>query len=333
MIKRFLVLLLALSLCTSFISCSKDDLDDNDDNDVGVSDNYEDDDLSADENESEKIKYKYVTQYIDVNFVSDDKKLEWKTALVNLLNNRKMPVYDDGGCLLDYYYLYPDRPCIKDSSELALFDINTDGTPELLVNLGGGSSGNAYYYVYDILSGEEIGTLNGGHNASWCTYFNQSTGSFESICNYDLRSGWMGKIRIVNKATLGATRSDNKPYLHETNLMYAYYTIDAVEVDLTPEDIEYGVDSAFDEIYTNVDFYVNSEKSSISKYFEAQDNFIENYVRISETAIQLIYWSDVTNSDDDAATRAEKMAQALISSSQKFVLSPQSNIEAEATNS
>jgi hypothetical protein len=114
--------------------------------------------------------------------------------------------------------------------------------------------------------------------------------------------------------------------------MYAYYTIDAVEVDLTPEDIEHGVDSAFDEIYTNVDFYVNSDKSSISKYFEAQDNFIENYVRISETAIQLIYWSDVTNSDDDAATRAEKMAQALISSSQKFVLSPQSNIEAEATN-
>ena len=57
MIKRFLVLLLVLSLCTSFISCSKDDLDDNDDNDVGVSDDYEDDDFSADENEKKKIKY------------------------------------------------------------------------------------------------------------------------------------------------------------------------------------------------------------------------------------------------------------------------------------
>lgn len=278
--------------------------------------------LTDDNNEEiEKIKYIYQTKYVDFDFVSVEEKSEWKDALVSLLNNQKIAIYDEGKGIKWYSYLYPDRPCIENGYQLALFDINTDGIPELLVNVGGGSAGNAFYYVYDILSGKEIGTLDGGHSNSWCIYFNQLTGMYEAIGQFEWRSGWMGKIRLVHKATITHTMGGNDKYLHETSLMYAYYDINAVEIPLTKEEIENGIYSSWEEVYTGVQFRVNGDSASIEEYFEAQDNFIENYIRIVETGIQLIDWNDVTNNDDDVATKAEKMAIALISSEQQFVKS------------
>ena len=200
-----------------------------------------------------------------------------------------------------------------------MFDINVDGTPELLVNAGGGSAGNAFYYVYDIISGEEIGTLEGGHNNSWCNYFNQLTGQFEAIGQFEWRSGWMGKIRFVNKATITNTMAWNDTYLHETSLMCAYYDIDAAEVELTDEEVDAGIHSSWEEIYPGVRFWVNGDSASIETYFDAQDEFTENYIRITETGIQLIDWDDVTSEEDSVAVKMEKMAEALISSEQAFI--------------
>lgn len=273
----------------------------------------------SDVKDTEKVKYIYETKYIDFEFISDDQKESWKDSLVKLLNNEKSLVFDEGGDLVGYSYLYPDRPCIEIGYQLALFDINTDGTPELLVNVGGGSAGNAFYCVYDIMTGEEIGNLNGGHTDSWCIYFNRITGKYESIGQFEWRSGWMGKSRFVKKATITYTMAWNEPYLQEIDWMYAYYDIDAVDIELTDDNIYEGYDSAWDEVYTGVRFRVNGDSAYIDDYFAAQDSLTEDYVRIAETGIQLISWGNVTNEEDDVAAKAEKMAEALISSDQKFV--------------
>lgn len=268
-----------------------------------------------------KVKYIYQTQYVDLAFVSDEEKNEWKSALVSLLNNEKTPVCEQGEEAEEYSYLYSDRPCIEAGYQLALFDINIDGTPELLVNVGGGSAGNAFYHVYDLMSGEEIGTLNGGYDNSWCIYFNRSTGQFESIGQFEWRSGWEGKIRLVNKATITDTLAGSSKYLYEETQLCAYYRIDAVSVELTEEDekTDSAIQSAWEEVCSGARFWVNEDHATIETYFKAQDRFTENHIRIAETGMQLVDWDDVANGDGGIATQAEKMADALLSSSQKYV--------------
>lgn len=232
-----------------------------------------------------------------------------------------MPVCEKGEGSEEYSYLYTDRPCIEKGYQLALFDINIDGTPELLVNAGGGSAGNAFFYVYDLMSGEEIGTLNGGYDNSWCIYSNRSTGQLKSIVQFEWRSGWEGKIRLVNKATITNTMVGSSNYLYEENLLCAYYEIDAASAELTEEDekMEPAIQSAWEEITSGARFWVNENRATIEAYFKAQDRFTENYIRIVETGMQLVDWDDVVNGDEDIATQIEKMADALLSSSQKYV--------------
>ena len=46
-----------------------------------------------------------------------------------------------------------------------------------------------------------------------------------------------------------------------------------------------------------------------------------NYVRISETALKLVDWDDVCNSDETQSIKVQKMTEALIYSSQEFIKS------------
>lgn len=300
-IKYALIILLSIVICISCFGCNE--VTDAGDATVGNSD-------VTTSGETEEVKYVYRTKYVQVEFVSDEQKTEWKNALVSLLNNEKIPNYNSDGSV-EYSSLYPDRPCIERGYQLALFDINTDGVPELLVDVGGGSAGNAFYYVYDIVSGKELGTLDGGHDNSWCIYFNQSTGKFEAIGQFEWRGGWSVKMRLVNKATLTNATDSDGACLNETSWMYAYYN----------EELEH----AQEEKRAEVEFRVYEESASMEEYFAAQDDFTENYIRIAETGIKLIDWNDVTSDGDDVALKAEKMATALIAANQKFIAPSQEN--------
>lgn len=276
----------------------------------------------AQETEEVRVKYVYKTKYLDFEFISDEEKESWRPALVSLLNNKKTEIYQKGGDLVGYSYLYPDRPCIENGYYISLFDINVDGTPELLVNVGGGSAGNALYIVYDIMTGERIGTLDGGYYNSWCIYLNQNSGNYEAIGQFEWRCGWTGKDRFVNKATLTSTVDDSDGcYLHEVCWMHAYYAIDSIKTPLAEQETDqdgYYL-ASWEEIYTGVHFDLYGDRATIEDYFDAQDEFEQSYVRIAETGIRLIDWDDVTSKEDDVATKAEKMADALLSSDQKFL--------------
>lgn len=266
-----------------------------------------------------KIIYEYRIAYKDIEFISKESREAWREPLTKLLSNKATP-YGENGELLGYTYLYPDQPCIANGNRLGLFDFDMDGVPELLVDLGGGSAGNAFYYVYDIVTGEHLGSINGGFNKSWCIYFNSIEGKYENIGQFEWRSGWQGKQRMVMKATLTNAMSDGRKIMYESHWLYEYYEIEAVEIELTSEDIAAGVSSAWDEIYTGAEFGVNGDKAYIEDYFAEYDSFLENYVRIPESALMLVEWEDVCDDDEDQTVRAKKMAEALLSSSQEFII-------------
>ena len=264
------------------------------------------------------IEYIYRISYEDIEFVSTETRESWREPLVKLLSNKAIP-YGSGGEIMGYTYIYPDQPCIANGFQLGLFDFDMDAVPELLVNLGGGSGGNAYYYVYDIMTGELLGSLDGGFDKSWCTYLNLDTGKYEVVGQFEWRMGWQGKQRIIRKATITNTMIDNRKILYDTSWLYAYYEIDAAELELTQEEIDEGIHSSWDEIYTGVTFRVNGNESYIEEYFSEYDFFLENYIRIPETALLLIDWDDVCDYDEDQSVRAQKMTNALLSSKQQFI--------------
>lgn len=117
--KNVLAAILIIVLCVFCVGCRND-----------VNEKSESDSISEaasaekSDDEPEKVKYIYQTKYVDFEFVPDEQKSEWKSALVSLLNNEKTPVYEKGGGLDGYSCLYPDRPCIENGYQLALFDMS-----------------------------------------------------------------------------------------------------------------------------------------------------------------------------------------------------------------
>lgn len=267
----------------------------------------------------EVVKYVYKTEYIDVDFIKKEDKDAWREPLIKLLSNAMTFTYDRENGQEGYTCPYPDQPAIEKGYDAALFDINIDGVPELLINAGGGSAGNTYLIVYDLLTGEEYGSMDGGHDNSWCIYLNSETGAYETVGQFEWRDGWTGKIRFVNKAEITQTMGSGV-ILYETPWMTAYYEINAT-ITVIPED-EKNADYDFisEEIYPGVKFYVNDSKACIEDYFAEQDRFTENYIRIAETGIRLFSWYDITDDEDDNVTSAEKMADALLSSDQQFIV-------------
>ncbi|MBO5270131.1 MAG: hypothetical protein J6B77_05055 [Clostridia bacterium] len=315
--KRIWSVALALLLLCSCVGCDRTQVGDVPEGEESVQGS----DTQAESVTEETVRTEtvYRVLYEDVRFLSAQARESLRAPLTYLLSNRKV-VIAEGGDILGYTSLYPDRPCIENGYQLGLFDINVDGVPELLVNLGGGSAGNAFYYVYDVQTGEQLGSLHGGHDRSWCVYFCTETGRYESIGQFEWRIGWMGKERYVHRADIGERMSGDGELLYESEWLYAYYEIDAVNVDLTKEEIDAGISSAWDEAYTGVSFRVDGSHAYIDDYFDACDTFAQSYIRIPETALRLIDWDDVCDLKEDQSVRAEKMAEALLSSGQEFIV-------------
>ena len=54
-------------------------------------------------------------------------------------------------------------------------------------------------------------------------------------------------------------------------------------------------------------------------YYAEYNCFVTKYIRIPETELVLFSWDEVSNDEDDYITKGEKMAEALITSKQKFI--------------
>lgn len=232
-------------------------------------------------------------------FVSSEEIEDLREPLVSLLANRSEIVYRDEG-EFDEMIPDPSKPSITHCYACGLFDVTADGIPELLIHPFGfeGSSGAVDYYVYDIKSGEKITSISGGYG-SICLYFDTERNMLAMVENSGTQGGFYSQY-----ADLIVRTFDSEKGRYATDFyLYAHY-----EIDLPSR-------------YQNtVEYEVNGSPASWHDYYDLYDKFYVNYVRIPETEFNLIYWGDVSSSEDSLEVSAQKMAEALLSSGQKFIV-------------
>ncbi len=296
--KRYLVAFLALALlCTGLAGCGM---------------NRREEALSGGETPEgettvrEVVRYAYRLRYVEPRFVPEENRAAWRGDLLALVSNEAVDYYEgDGpeGC----NYPDPGRPGIPRGWHLGLLDVDLDGTPELLVDMGGGSAGNAFYIVYDIQSGRCLGSMDGGHDGSWCVYFNTLTGAYESIGQYQWRFGAAGKGRFINRVRLVNTVDGERGTVSEEPCFYTAYTFHAV----VEEPRETGAEALGGEPGTHITFQLAGEAATMEAYFEAYDTFVETCIRIPETGLVCIERGDYDS--------PEAVVDALLSTGQAFI--------------
>ncbi len=245
-----------------------------------------------------------------IYFAQRDDLLELRPQLVKLLSNESKPYYDlEDKSIAGYTPPDPNSPSIPYCYQCALFDVNLDGVPELIVYpFGyGGSAGNATYFAYDIMTGKQIGYFGSSSAGDWCTYFDLRDGTLKQMAIYTLRSGWAQTTRYVDG--LKYNELDDIYYNDE-------YFCDMHEVDHVRDEEE----NCWREVPIEDHYSIDGRMVLMEEYYCAYDSFFENCIRLPETEMQLIPWNEISEDDDDNLMRAEKMADALLTSSQRVVL-------------
>lgn len=245
-------------------------------------------------------------------YATDAQKEQWREALVKLISNQAVPCGEDGA-LTEYKPPRPDEPSISEGWSMGLFDITRDGVPELLVNLGGGSAGNDYFYVYDIFSGQMLCQLNGGGDCAWGTYLDVANDTYVPIGRYDWRSGYFGSMHYITTVEYD---KKSKEYDERTLFHAEYEHNNVLKYDENGEiiDLELKIEYCI--------FEVGDESVYFQDYHYKVTEFYQTHSLVPHTGLKLYRWEDVADEADDATERAEKMAQMLLfGSGQQFVRS------------
>ena len=255
-----------------------------------------------------------------IYFLTDAEKEKLRDPLVNLLSNETCVIYADTarGEIIGYEPCDPSLPTIPEGYGCGLYDVTGDGMPELLVHPKGyyGSSGAVTYFVYDIFTGRELGSIDGGNAESWCVYYFKDTGKLRSVGSYWRRCGWSERYRVMT--FLNYDSHDHVCF--EESYLYAILGIDG-EVVETKETDEDGIPvTKWFETYSYAGYSVYGEDALLDDYYGEWDWFYVNAIRIPETELQIIKWWELDVDDGDRFVRAERMAEALLSSTQKFIL-------------
>lgn len=251
-----------------------------------------------------------------IRLVDDKQRQEWEIPLAKLLSNVQVP-YGEHGEIMGYQAAVdPNAPSIPACYTCGLLDITSDGVPELLVHpLGyGGSAGNATYFIYDIYSGKELGSIDGGHEGAWCVYYDTEADEYCLIGQYWWRYGWPERDRFIKKVKYDA---ELQQYT-EDDYFRTYHAVDVVWEETTDTDSSQSVEWA--EGYSRTTFYLYSEKVSMDTYYAEYDRFVKTYIRIPETELVLFYWDDISDDEDSYEEKGRKMARALVNSEQAFIL-------------
>ena len=264
----------------------------------------------SEEHEVQQTTEKYNHYEVDI-YVSDSEKEEWYNAIVKLISNQEEPYGTPADGIIGYEAPRPDDPSIASGLDMGVFDVTSDGIPELLLNMGGGSAGNDFFYVYDIFTGKIVGQIDGGGEKAWAIYYDIENNMYLPIGRYDWRSGDSGSMHFL---TTIAFDEDECTY-YEKGLFYSSLEYDKIRIE-DEEGKFAGIELEIDEVI----FRVNGEPYDFQGYHYRLTDFYQQHSLVPHTGLMLYYWSDVSDDDDSYQERAEKMAQMLLyGSGQKFV--------------
>lgn len=256
----------------------------------------------------------------EIFFVDDTVKKEWKAPLTKLLSNVLISYFDFTGDIGSEYIDYratvdPNEPTIPECYDCGLLDITRDGIPELLVSPYGysGSSLRKTYFIYDIYTGEKLGSIFGGADQSWCEYLYLETGNIDLTGQYWTRCGCDQRDRYITTVDFCEETNEYQEYIY----LHTFHQIASETTDIVDEDPDDGIYQAtWIESYSGTIYYIFDEETSLDQYF---DQFVQSCIKIPETELILIAWEDVREDSGDYPVRGEKMAAALISSKQEYI--------------
>lgn len=254
----------------------------------------------------------------DFFFVDYAAKTEWKAPLTKLLSNILVP-YGEHGEILGYEAtIDSNAPTIPQCYRCGLLDVTMDGVPELLVHPFGyfGSSGTATYFVYNIYSGQKLGEIDSGNSQSLCFYYDTENERLDLIGQYWLRGGWPWRGRYITKFSYDEAIME----CYCIEYLHTEHDIDGEKTDIVDEDPnDMFYTATWVETYPNTKYYVYSSEVYLDDYYAEYDKFVRNYIRIPETELVLFDWDEVSDEEDSYAVKGEKMAEALITSTQEFI--------------
>ena len=241
-----------------------------------------------------------------IYFASEYEVEKWREPLERLLSNTVGLQFEDEitGEPLPNDPPYPDRPYIEKGFGGALFDLTGDGVPELLINMGGGSSGVIPYTAYDIYTGESIGELDSSESSSICCYYAGENEGIKTVNKYAMRMGWSGKTFYTTFIEPSSDGFTEKTYLES-------------EYEMEMEEI---AENEFDIVCKSVTCFVWGEKTETERFLFEREFFDINYARISETAMCYVSWYDLVSDSDTPDEQGEKMTEALLSTGQRFIV-------------
>ncbi|MBQ8214488.1 MAG: hypothetical protein IJZ80_10795 [Clostridia bacterium] len=244
-------------------------------------------------------------------YVSDAEKAKWKEPLTALLATLHAHPYT---VEVDPNAEYPeDRYMMVEGCEgVALFDVTADGIPEVAVRYAGGSAGNSFFYLYDLYSGQKIGFFDSGWTddtryGDWAIYRSKAGNDAPFGC-YNFRIG------AARTETFFATvREIGGEWIYTVPLMLS-----------RDYDILIG-DDGYTETDLGYTFYKKTQDGTqpidVSEFEADLRAFAEEYTRIEGTEMINIEWRELDGYTDETPQNilAEKMAEALLQTKQRFV--------------
>ena len=273
--------------------------------------------------EKEDDNYK-VTDYCVINgktmyFLADEEKDALRDQLVRLLSNETHAIYADYGVgeIIGYEPYEPNEPTVPAGYAWGLWDATGDGMPELLVHPEGyyGSSGTVTYFIYDVVSGNYLGSMDGGISESWCVYYFTETDELCSIGAYYRRGGWSERYRVMSFLKY----DEDSNTCCEEMYLYAHFSIDGESVNTG----EVGEDGTYIgqwvESYPYARYSIRGKNVYLDDYYAEIDWFNTNCIRVPETELQMISRWNISL-DDDRFVRAEQIVDAMLSTTQKFIV-------------
>ncbi len=235
----------------------------------------------------------------DLYFLDTETLESLREPLIKLLSNRSEIVYPDEG---GYEEVIPDpsMPSISECYSCGLFDVTADGVPELLIHPWGynGSSGMVDYFVYDIITGEKIEEISTGFG-SYCCYFDTERRAVAIVENSGAQGGYYMQYTYLSVRIFDSAK---RAYVRDLDISAAY------ELDEPAEN------------QNSAEYFINNKPASWHDYNNLLDQVYMNYVRIPETELIMIGWGEVSDKEDDRFVSAQKMADALLSSEQKYII-------------
>lgn len=222
-----------------------------------------------------------------LSFASEKDKDAWRKPLEKLLANARDIGEEDP--------TYKNLPTYGRGFECALFDVTSDGVPELIVNYGGGTAGNHVYHAFDLYTGETVGWFEADGEDKWQAYYDVSADEIVLMGTYRLREGWDLSHAYFSRLQYDEARGG---YLE-----YACFQVDTVYLDVSATE-------------SKCRYYVEGREVSEAEYDEAFSAFEKNLVLLEGTGLTFVDWAD----GEDYKEIARKTADALLSTEQKFPL-------------